>query len=159
MSFKKIFAALDDSELGHRVLGQALELALANRAELMLFHCVAVSSAGEMALPIPVNLGMNVQLMNQAYQAQHLRLESEVKQSEGLLQNYCAAAANQGVQAEFDCKINADPGHCICESSQNWGADLIVLGRRGRTGIAEAVLGSVSNHVFHRAACSVLVIQ
>lgn len=159
MSFKKIFAALDDSELGHRVFSQALELALGDRAEMMLFHCVTVSSLGETAVPIPVELGMNVELMNQAYQAQRLRMEREVKQASGWLNNYCEASAKQGLQVEFDCKMDGDAGHCICESAQNWGADLIVLGRRGRTGFTEAFLGSVSNYVVHHASCSVFVIQ
>ncbi|AFZ07381.1 UspA domain-containing protein [Oscillatoria nigro-viridis PCC 7112] len=159
MSFKKIFAALDDSELGHRVFTQALELALSDRAEVMLFNCVTVNSLGETAVPIPVDLGMNVELMDQAYQAQRLRLEREVKHASGLLKNYCDAAANKGLQVEFDCKMEGDPGHCICESAENWGADLIVLGRRGRTGFTEAFLGSVSNYVVHHASCSVLVIQ
>ena len=159
MSFKKIFAALDDSELGHRVFTQALELALSDRAQVMLFNCVTVNTLGETAVPIPVDLGMNVELMNQAYQAQRLRLESEEKHASGLLKNYCDAAAKQGLQVEFDCKMDGDPGHSICESAQNWGADLIVLGRRGRTGFAEAFLGSVSNYVVHHASCSVFVIQ
>ncbi len=159
MSFKKIFAALDDSELGHRVFNQALELALSDRAQVMLFNCVTVNTLGETAVPIPVDLGMNVELMDQAYQAQRLRLEREVKQGSVLLKNYCDAAAKQGLQVEFDCKTDGDPGHCICESAENWGADLIVLGRRGRTGFAEAFLGSVSNYVVHHASCSVLVIQ
>ena len=159
MSFKKIFAALDDSELGHRVFTQALELALSDRAQVMLFNCVTVSTMGETAVPIPVDLGMNVELMDQAYQAQRLRLEREEKQASGLLKNYCDAAAKQGLQVEFDCKMDGDPGHCICESAENWGADLIVLGRRGRTGFTEALLGSVSNYVVHHASCSVFVIQ
>jgi nucleotide-binding universal stress UspA family protein len=159
MSFKKIFVPLDDSELSHRVFSQALELALIDRAQVMLFNCVSISSLGETAVPIPVDLGMNAELMNQAYQAQHLRLESEEKQASSLLKNYCDAAAKQGLQVEFDCKMDGDPGHSICESAQNWGADLIVLGRRGRTGFAEAFLGSVSNYVVHHASCSVFVIQ
>ena len=159
MSFKKIFVPLDDSELSHRVFSQALELALLYRAQVMLFNCVTVNSLGETAVPIPVDLGMNVELMNQAYQAQSLRLESQEKQASGLLKNYCDAAAKQGLQVEFDCKMDGDPGHSICESAKNWGADLIVLGRRGRTGFAEAFLGSVSNYVVHHASCSVFVIQ
>ncbi|MEG4529493.1 universal stress protein [Microcoleus sp. D2_18a_D3] len=159
MSFKKIFVALDDSELSHRVFSQALELALSDRAQVMLFNCVTVNTLGERAVPIPVDLGMNVELMNQAYQAQRLRLESEEKQASGLLKNYCDAAAKQGLQVEFDCKKDGAPGHSICEAAENWGADLIVLGRRGRTGLAEAFLGSVSNYVVHHASCSVLVIQ
>jgi nucleotide-binding universal stress UspA family protein len=159
MSFKKIFAALDDSEQGHRIFDQTIELALANRAEVMLFHCVTINSVGETAVPIPVDFGMNVQLMEQAYQAQHLGLEKQVQHSRSFLKNYCDAAVNRGVRVEFDCQMDGDAGHCICESSQKWGADLVVLGRRGRTGLAEAFLGSVSNHVVHHAACSVLVIQ
>ncbi|MEP6489173.1 universal stress protein [Microcoleus vaginatus GB2-A3] len=159
MSFKKIFAALDDSELGHRVFTQALELAQSDRAQVMLFNCVTVSTVGQTAVPIPVDLGLNVELMDQAYQAQRLRLDRDVKQASGLLKNYSDAAAKKGLQVEFDCKMDGDPGHCICESAENWGADLIVLGRRGRTGFTEAFLGSVSNYVVHHASCSVLVIQ
>jgi nucleotide-binding universal stress UspA family protein len=159
VSFKKIFAALDDSELGHRVFTQALELALSDRAQVMLFNCVTVSTVGQTAVPIPVDLGLNVELMDQAYQAQRLRLDRDVKQASGLLKNYSDAAAKKGLQVEFDCKMDGDPGHCICESAENWGADLIVLGRRGRTGFTEAFLGSVSNYVVHHASCSVLVIQ
>jgi len=159
VSFKKIFAAVDDSELGHRVFSQALELAAIDRAKMMLFHCVTVNSLGETAVPIPVDLGLNVELMDQAYQAQRLRLEREVKQSEGLLKNYREVAAKQGLEVEFDCQMDGDPGHCVCEHAKNWGADLIIVGRRGRTGLTEAFLGSVSNYVVHHASCSVFVIQ
>ena len=159
MSFKKIFVPLDDSELSHRVFSQALELALVDRAQVMLYNCLTINSLGETAVPIPVDLGMNVELMNQAYQAQRLRLESDEKHASDFLKNYCDAAAKQGLQVEFDCKMDGDPGHSICESAKNWGADLIVLGRRGRTGFAEAFLGSVSNYVVHHASCSVFVIQ
>lgn len=159
MSFKKIFAALDESELSHRVFSQTVELAQANQAEVMLFHGITVNSFGQSAVPIPVDLGMNVQLMDQAYQTQRLLLETEVKQSESLLKKYCDAAANQGLQVEFDSQMDGDPGHCICEYAQNWDADLIILGRRGRTGLTEAFLGSVSNYVVHHASCSVFVIQ
>ncbi|MCW6050755.1 universal stress protein [Microcoleus sp. A2-C5] len=159
MSFKKIFAAVDDSDLGHRVFSQALELAVGDRAKMMLFHCVTVNTLGETAVPIPVDLGMNVELMDQAYQAQRLRMEREVKQAEGLLKNYSDAAAKQGLEVEFDCQMDGDAGHSVCEHAQTWGADLIVVGRRGRTGFTEAFLGSVSNYVVHHASCSVFVIQ
>lgn len=159
MSFKKIFAAVDDSELGQRVFNQALELAVGDRADMMLFHCITVNTLGETAVPIPVDLGMNVELMDRAYQAQRLRQERDIKQTSGLLQNYCEAATKQGLQVEFDCKMDGDPGYSVCQAAENWGADLIVVGRRGRTGFTEAFLGSVSNYVVHHASCSVFVIQ
>ncbi|MEO0350033.1 MAG: universal stress protein, partial [Cyanobacteria bacterium P01_A01_bin.15] len=40
-----------------------------------------------------------------------------------------------------------------------WNADLIMMGRRGRSGFSELLLGSVSNYVMHHAPCSVLTVQ
>ena len=100
MSFKKIFVPLDDSELSHRVFSQALELALIDRAQVMLFNCVTINSLGDTAVPIPVDLGMNAELMNQAYQVQRLRLESEEKQASGLLKITATPQPNK------DCRWN-----------------------------------------------------
>ncbi|NJN32588.1 MAG: universal stress protein [Synechococcales cyanobacterium RM1_1_8] len=50
-------------------------------------------------------------------------------------------------------------GHLICHQAKTWEAELILLGRRGRSGLKELMLGSVSSYVMHRANCSVLVIQ
>lgn len=159
MSFKRIFVALDNSELSHQVFTQALELAIANQANLMLFHEVAVGGLGDAGVPIPVELGMNVELMEQAYQVQHSRIEHDIERVQGWLRNYCETATNQGVSTEFDYKVGEEAGHAICQAAQNWAADLVVLGRRGRTGLAEAILGSVSNYVVHHAPGCVLVIQ
>jgi nucleotide-binding universal stress UspA family protein len=43
--------------------------------------------------------------------------------------------------------------------ARSWPADLIVIGRRGRTGLKEALMGSVSNYVVHHAPCTVMVVQ
>jgi nucleotide-binding universal stress UspA family protein len=46
----------------------------------------------------------------------------------------------------------------ICESAETWGADLIVVGSHGLTGIRRHLLGSVSTGVLHYADCSVLLV-
>ncbi len=43
--------------------------------------------------------------------------------------------------------------------ARNCGADVIVMGRRGHSGLSELILGSVSNYVLHHAPCSVLIVQ
>ncbi|MEY3330640.1 MAG: hypothetical protein RLZZ115_3525 [Cyanobacteriota bacterium] len=43
--------------------------------------------------------------------------------------------------------------------TKKWGADLVIVGRRNRSELAELFLGSVSNYVVHHVKCSVLVVQ
>lgn len=48
-------------------------------------------------------------------------------------------------------------GPAICDHAAETGARAIVIGTRGRGGIARALLGSVSDHVVRNAPCPVLV--
>jgi nucleotide-binding universal stress UspA family protein len=52
-----------------------------------------------------------------------------------------------------------DPGRKICSVAQQVGADLVVVGSRGRGFLRRAILGSVSTHVVHNAPCPVLVVR
>ena len=47
----------------------------------------------------------------------------------------------------------------ILAAADAWGADLVVLGTHGRTGLARLLIGSVARNVLHHAACSVLVVR
>jgi nucleotide-binding universal stress UspA family protein len=52
-----------------------------------------------------------------------------------------------------------DPQHAILECAAEWRPDLIVLGSHGRRGLDRLVLGSVSEGVSRRAACSVEIVR
>lgn len=158
MSFQKILVALDDSELSKSVFTRSLEMALAQGASLMLFHGLTHESLGEPIVAMPVELGLSPAAVDYTFQTQHRLVETQIQQAREMLGRYCDTAISQGVPAEFDCKIG-EAGELLCQLAKSWGADLIVVGRRGRTGLAEALLGSVSNYVTHHAPCSVLVIQ
>lgn len=157
MGFKKILAAIDYSPLSQSVFEQALELAKANQAQLMLFHCVTADLV-TLSPPLSGEFGVSPQFVSQAYQSEFVRLEQQVQQIQSVLGRFCATAAQEGVAAESSYKIT-EPGQGLCQAAQAWGADLIMLGRRGRKGLTEALLGSVSNYVLHHASCAVLVIQ
>ena len=52
-----------------------------------------------------------------------------------------------------------DARSAILDEAENWGADLIVLGSHGRTGLKRLVLGSVAQAVVAHAHCSVEVVR
>ncbi|WP_392480933.1 universal stress protein [Nostoc sp. C110] len=139
MSFKKILVAVDDSPATATVFIKALELAQRDAAQLMIGHSIELAASSQLT----VNL---------------VDLEIETQQAQSLLQLYYQKAKILGIMAEFSYQTG-DPGTNICDLARSWGADLIVLGRRGLNGFAELLAGSVSNHVVHHAPCSVLVVQ
>jgi nucleotide-binding universal stress UspA family protein len=51
----------------------------------------------------------------------------------------------------------ADPAVLTLEQAEDWGADLIVIGKHGRSLVEEMLLGSVTRHVLSDAKCDVLV--
>lgn len=52
-----------------------------------------------------------------------------------------------------------DPGHVASERAEELGADLIIVGSHGRTGLTRLVLGSVAERVTRLAHCPVLVVK
>lgn len=154
MAFHKILVALDRSEASEHIFAQALDLAHQAESHLMLFSCVKWSPSlyqesisGLDALPEPNFSPLDLEMMQLNLKRTQERLAA--------LQQRAEAAA---IQTSFAYDAG-EPGYLICKNAEAWGAELIVLGRRGRSGLSELMLGSVSNYVLHRAPCSVLVIQ
>jgi nucleotide-binding universal stress UspA family protein len=54
--------------------------------------------------------------------------------------------------------VDGIPARQICAYASRVGADLIVMGTHGRTGISRTLLGSVAEAVVRRAACPVMTI-
>jgi nucleotide-binding universal stress UspA family protein len=52
-----------------------------------------------------------------------------------------------------------DPEAVILQTAHEIGADLIVMGTHGRTGLRRLLMGSVAEHVVRKASCSVLTVR
>jgi Universal stress protein UspA and related nucleotide-binding proteins len=66
--------------------------------------------------------------------------------------------------ADFDGRISTkiEYGHAgikITDLSKEYGYSLIVMGRRGLSGVKQLLIGSVSNYVLHYAKCPTLIIK
>ena len=61
--------------------------------------------------------------------------------------------------ATHSTSVLGSPATTIVQEAEKMGADLIMVGSRGRRGITRFVLGSVSHAILHQASCPVLVFE
>lgn len=158
MMFKKIIVAIDDSPQASVVFTKALELAQTQRSKLMVFRCINLDAKPETKGFLGIVTMGDVDLYGTFARHQKKHLQQEIVKVNNCLQNYYQQASLKQIPIEIAHKIGA-PGEKICQQAQAWGANLIIMGRRGHNGLTEIVLGSISNYVLHHAPCSVLVVQ
>ena len=71
-----------------------------------------------------------------------------------------AQAELRGAGPPSDTRVlQGDPREVLVDVARGEGADLLVVGSHGRTGLAKLVLGSVAAHVVGHAPCSVMVVK
>ena len=156
--FQRLLIAIDNSDMSQHVLDEAISLAKTSNANLMLLH--VLNPLDEQYID---PMFVQPTILYPEYQAQ--KNEKHVKDWEKLkeerlnwLRSQCEQAKQIGLVIECNQHVG-EASRTICDVARNWGADLIIIGRRGRRGLSEFFLGSVSNYVLHHAPCSVLVVQ
>jgi nucleotide-binding universal stress UspA family protein len=77
---------------------------------------------------------------------------------EAAMSDLVARARAHGVTLSF-LIWEGDPAESIIEAASSEGADLIVIGNRGHSGVGRALIGSVSDEVVRNAGCPVLVVR
>lgn len=156
--FKRILVALDSSSLRQTVFAQAMDLAQATGAKLLLLHVLSAYEEGSPGIPIRSYQAYYPVLDDAVWKDYQKRWETFEANRLAILQQETDRAKAAGVDAEL-AQAAGDPASTICAVAKSWEADLIVVGSRGRRGLGELLLGSVSNHVMHHAACSVMVVH
>lgn len=158
----KILIAIDRSTFSKTVFSEGLALAKNMNASLMLLHVMFPQGESESSFLAPTwtlsnwdyYSGVDTRLIED-YHKQWLEYR---QQSLNFLCSLAEEAMAQGVQTEWSQNAG-NPGQVICDVAKSWGADLIVVGRRGHSSLSELLLGNISNYVLHRAPCSVLVVH
>lgn len=89
------------------------------------------------------------------FEETHEALRDQAKTNvQGIARNL--EAVGLGVET---CLRNGHAGAQIVEEAKEWGADLVLVGSHGRTGIKRVLMGSVAEHVVAHAPCSVEVVR
>ncbi len=83
--------------------------------------------------------------------------EEEKKLSENL-KRVAAAAKAAGIECTTHIRHGSDPYEVIVSAAESLVVDLVVMGRRGRRGLARIMLGDATAKVIGYAPCGVLVV-
>lgn len=140
---RKILVAVDFSATSDRALEAALEIGATFGAEVHLIHAL------EVPLPIfePYAVSVPAAFVAEARKAAQEKLGAALQKvkARGL-----AGTASLG-------EVPAAPS--VAERAAELGADLVVVGTRGHTGLKHVLLGSVAERTVHDAPCSVLTVK
>ncbi|MBF2001154.1 MAG: universal stress protein [Synechococcales cyanobacterium C42_A2020_086] len=154
---QRILVAINHSTGSEQVFKEALELAKATGAKLMLLHVLSSDETGGFDL-LSMGIPYASLVVSELAEAHRKQWEAYEKKSLELLRSYAEKAAAADVPTEFTQNFG-DSGRTICKIAETWEADLIVMGRRGLTGLEEWLSDSVSNYVIRHAPCSVFIVQ
>jgi len=135
---RRILLAFDQARSSGRASEEAIRLAAADRAELVVLSVVEPHS-----LRLPGGVTRRV---DQERDRLTVGAQAVVRQ-----------ARDAGVPATF-LVWEGDAADSIVEASAAELADVIVLGSRPRTNLRRLILGSVSSEVVRRAPCEVVVV-
>jgi nucleotide-binding universal stress UspA family protein len=143
LEIRKILVPIDFSEHSRRALDEAIGFAKEFGAELHLLHCYQLhpSALAPYGVVIPENLDRDLRMAA-------LRRLSEWRDK----------ANAQGVRVQ-EHVTGHFPSEEISALAETLGADLIVMGTRGMTGLKHVLLGSVAERTIRIAPCPVLTVK
>lgn len=141
--FRKILVPVDFSTHSSRALQTAIELAKAFGAKLHLLHCyqINVGAISPYGLVIPESFDRDIR-------------EAATKQ----LEQWRDKVTAQKIEVESEVSP-LFPSEAIASIAERIGADLIVMGTRGLSGIKHVMLGSVAERTVRIAPCPVLTLK
>lgn len=154
----KILVAIDQSTASQGAFEAALELAQALGAELTLIHALDIFDPMSPERPTAPVGSYSMALDNVLRERYEQQWAEFVNQFDALLRQKQEIAEAAGVTVSYQ-QPYGNPGPVICKVAKHRKTDLIVMGSRGRSGLRELLLGSVSNYIMHHAPCSVMVIH
>ena len=143
MTYRTIVVGTDGSETAGKAVGQAIELAAADDARLVI---VTAYHRHDAATDDRVPEDVRWMLTDRSQAESHARRGRE-------------KAAEMGARDVVVQALEGEPAEMLIETADDFNADLIVVGSIGLTGSSRFVLGSVASTVLHHAPCDVLVVH
>ena len=138
-AYKKIVVGYDGSKYGDAALDEGIDMAKAAGGTLII-----VTSAD-----------INVELEEMAPNF----VDEMSAKSKGDLDRAAEKVKAAGVAYETVFLTMTDAHEAIVTAAREKGADLIIMGTHGRTGLTRLLMGSTTERVIGHAPCAVLVVR
>jgi len=138
----RIVVGVDGSEQASRAVEWCAKYAVALGAEVVVVHAI------DIPVYVPV-VGSEV--------PPQLSPEDRADLGDRVTDEWCASLRNANVPYRV-VLIDSDPALAIIQAAKTEQADLVVVGRRGRGGFAELLLGGTSYAVIHHLDRPLLIV-
>jgi nucleotide-binding universal stress UspA family protein len=139
----RLLVADDGSPMAQQAIDTVALLPLDARTEILVTTILTLITSYRMDI---------LQTMSASWQEKKQAAQARLEHSAQVLRRATAHVTVQVREGE-------DPSQEIVEAAQAFGARLIVMGHRGRSGIERFFIGSVANRVVQHAPCSVWVVR
>jgi nucleotide-binding universal stress UspA family protein len=136
--FERILLASDGSEYCADVERVALAMTEKCGGKLQIVSVVITNPAAESVAPE--------------------QIQAAEQETRALLDRLHEQAVQRGIASETILRRGLDPQVEIIAAAEKSGADVIVMGRRGKRGLMQRMIGDATSKVVGRAKCSVLVV-
>ncbi len=147
MKHQQVVVAYDFSPIGAAVLARAV--ALVSRAPFHTLHFVTVVDSHDGVASVPREGPVDYAYADRVRD----RVSQEVHDAFG------STEISEEVHYFAHARIGGKPAKEILALAEELGADLILIGTHGRTGLPRLVMGSTAEHVVREAGCPVLVVR
>ena len=149
--FKKILVPYDYSEQSQRALRHAVELAgTSPGCQVVVFNTLQ---------QIPPSIGMQMALDTQGRNEDVEEFREDAISNLKREASHAIGETSKDIDVKYNVIIGGYPSDRILEVEKQEGADLIVMGSVGRTGIKKFKFGSVSRKVVEASQCPVMIVH
>ena len=149
LEIKKILIAIDKSGYKQKIIAYTITLAKSLGASVAAIHVLDKASLGV--------VGNMVGYYRGGKSDEYERVVK--KQAEDLLNETKALLEKEGVRTSTELVVKSSSAEGIIDYANETGADLIVIGTKGLTGVGRFLMGGVANAVIGHAHCPVLAVR
>ena len=137
--YEKIMVAISDDEISRNALKEALHIATAYGAKICIVHAVAETGDNDES--------------NDTARKNGLELLDEAKSTARAL-----AVETRLLDADGQYGLNGI-SEAVSNAVTEWGADLLVVGTKGRRGLERLVIGSVAGKLVDTVDTSIVLVR